>query len=120
MSTQIIVIANQKGGVGKTTTALNVGAAFARRGQRVLLIDLDPQASLTMLLGKDAPEANLAHVLGITQRGTLSLYTIIQPIYEHLDLAPSDILLSRTELGLVVRAAREAQLQRALDSVVDR
>lgn len=118
MSTQVIAIANQKGGVGKTTTALNAGAAFARRGQRVLLIDLDPQSSLTMLLGKDAPEANLAHVLGITQRGTATLPTIIQPVSEHLDLAPSDILLSRTELGLVVRSAREAQLKRALELVV--
>src|SRR5512145_318199 len=109
-----IAIANQKGGVGKTATTLNLGVELSRMSAPVLLVDLDPQASLTATLGIDAAESNLAHVLGIVERGTQSLTSIIRPVREGLDIAPGDILLSRTELGLVVRPARETQLQRAL------
>jgi chromosome partitioning protein len=110
----IIAFANQKGGVGKTTSVLNSGWALAQRQRRVLLVDLDPQASLTAMLGIDAADANLASVLGITERGTTDINSIIRPIGTGLDLVPGDILLSRTELGLVVRASREHQLARAL------
>lgn len=110
----IIAFANQKGGVGKTTSVLNSGWALAQLQRRVLLVDLDPQASLTAMLGIEAVDANLGSVLGITQRGTADIASIIRPIGQNLDLAPGDILLSRTELGLVVRAAREHQLARVL------
>lgn len=116
----ILAIANQKGGVGKTTTTLNLGMELARRDFRVLLVDMDPQASLTATLGIDAAESNLADVLGIVERGDRPLERILLPVEENLDLAPGDILLSRTELGLVVRPAREQQLARALSAVVDR
>jgi chromosome partitioning protein len=117
MDATIILIANQKGGVGKTTTVLNVAAALAKQGNATLIVDLDPQSSLTMNLGFDDEENNLAAVLGITERGTKAIRQIIQTVTNNLDIAPGDILLSRTELGLVVRAAREFQLQRALEPV---
>jgi chromosome partitioning protein len=120
MAATILLVANQKGGVGKTTTVLNLAAALANLGYATLMVDLDPQASLTLNLGFEDEENNLATVLGITERGTKSLTDIIRPIAGALDLAPGDILLSRTELGLVVRAAREYQLQRALEPLQQR
>jgi chromosome partitioning protein len=120
MAATTILIANQKGGVGKTTTVLNVAAALALQGHTTLMVDLDPQASLTMNLGFAHEENNLAAVLGITERGTKALSDIIQVVTPKLALAPGDILLSRTELGLVVRAAREHQLQRALEPIQNR
>lgn len=116
----IIAIANQKGGVGKTTTTLNLGQALADVAGPVLLIDLDPQASLTAMLGINAPDANMATVLGVVEKGTGDIPAIIQPLGPNLDLAPSDILLSRTELGLVVRKANEQQLARSLVSLGQR
>lgn len=118
MTATILLVANQKGGVGKTTTVLNLSAALAQSGQKTLMVDLDPQASLTLNLGFDDEENNLANVLGITERGTKEIREIIQPLSAYLDIAPGDILLSRTELGLVVRAAREYQFQRALQPVL--
>lgn len=115
-----IAFANQKGGVGKTTSVLNTGWALAQLDRRVLLVDLDPQASLTAMLGIDAVDANLASVLGITERGTTEIAAIIRSIGPRLDLVPGDILLSRTELGLVVRASREHQLSRVLTPLRDR
>ena len=120
MTATIILIANQKGGVGKTTTVLNLAVALAQQGHSTLMVDLDPQASLTLNLGLGDEENNLAAVLGITERGTKAVNDIIQKVVANLDLAPGDILLSRTELGLVVRAAREYQLQRALEPLQDR
>jgi chromosome partitioning protein len=115
-----IAIANQKGGVGKTATTLNLGVELSRGHGPVLLVDLDPQASLTATLGIDAAESNLAHVLGIVERGSQPLQSIIRTIREGFDIAPGDILLSRTELGLVVRPARETQLQRALGDITQK
>ena len=113
----IFAIANQKGGVGKTITVLNLGYALAALGKRTLLIDLDPQASLTQALGVNAERNNLADVLGDARPGRLALAAIIRPIAERLDLAPGDIALSNTELGLGARMAREMVLKKALASV---
>lgn len=120
MQAWTLAIANQKGGTGKSTTALNLGAELAKRRGPVLLIDADPQASLTEMLGVSAPTGNLSDVLGVTTRGALGLENIIQPVGEGLDLAPSDISLAGSELGLVVRAAREFQLARALEPIAHR
>jgi chromosome partitioning protein len=120
MAATILLVANQKGGVGKTTTVLNLATALLNQGHRVLMVDLDPQASLTLNLGFEDEENNLASVLGITERGTKTISDIVRVASGNLEIAPGDILLSRTELGLVVRASREYQLQRALEPIQQR
>jgi chromosome partitioning protein len=111
---QIISIANQKGGAGKTTTAAAIGAQIAQAGKRVLLVDIDPQASLSQGLGIDAPGASMAEVIGGATRGTLQLGKIIKPVMAGLDIAPSDIALAAAELGLVSRIGRENVIRQAI------
>jgi chromosome partitioning protein len=110
----IISIANQKGGVGKTTTTLTLGAALVERGRSVLLIDLDPQSSLTIACGVQAEGASMHEVLGSTMAGDKALRDIVQQIAPHFYLAPSDIALSRSEAGLMLRMGRESVLKKAL------
>jgi chromosome partitioning protein len=114
---RIIAIANQKGGVGKTTTTLTLGAALVERGQSVLLVDLDPQSSLTISLGIDAEGSSMYEVLGSTEPGTKTLRDIVHEIAPRFFLAPGDIALSRSESGLMVRMGRERILRHALSGV---
>ena len=114
---KIIMIANQKGGTGKTTTALNLGAQLAQAGSRVLLIDLDPQSSLTLATAGDCHGSSMAEVLGGAQAGTMQLSKIIRTLGTRLDLAPADIAMSSNESGLIGRYAREFILQKALSTI---
>ncbi len=109
-----IAVANHKGGVGKTAITQNVGALLAEGGGRVLLIDIDPQASLSNAFGIEDTERNLTCVLGGAEEGYLDMDAIIRPVAERLDLAPGDISLAAAELGMIGRVGRENVLKRVL------
>ncbi|MCE5184775.1 MAG: AAA family ATPase [Planctomycetaceae bacterium] len=112
-----IAILNQKGGVGKTTTVANVAAALAMKGLRVLAIDLDPQAHLTIHLGSDAEEEK-AGVYELLTQGTAAAQ-VIQPVRENLWLIGAGIDLVGAESELVSEVGREIILRRALETVKD-
>lgn len=105
-----IAIANHKGGVGKTATAHALGAIIAAAGRRVLLIDTDPQGSLTAACGKQAEGRSLAEVL----QGEKKARDVILNVAERLDLLPADIALAAAELELIARMNRENQIKRLL------
>ncbi len=114
---QIIAIANHKGGVGKTATTHALGAGLAAAGQHVLVVDLDPQASLSGACGFSGSDPSLANVLGGDKAGTVALKGIIKTLADNLSLAPSDLSLAGTERGLYQRLGRENVLKRALETV---
>src|SRR5689334_12533522 len=96
-----VAVANQKGGVGKSTTALNLGASLATRGKRVLIIDLDPQASATLsLLGPEAGDIKHSSYEVITKKSAAAR-VIIRPPSVALDLIPSSIALAASEQELI-------------------
>jgi len=116
----VISMCNQKGGVGKTTSTINLGAALAEYGRKVLLVDLDPQGALSAGLG--VPHYELAHTvhnLMIEPRVGID-EVLIHTRVEGLDLIPSNIDLSAAEIQLVNEVGREQTLGRALRPVLDR
>ncbi len=113
--TRTIAVANQKGGVAKTTTVASVGMALAELGQRVLVVDLDPQACLTFSLGLD-PEALELSIHDVFM-GRVGTAMVVRTISTNLDLLPSTIDLTGTEITLHDRAAREYVLRSALADV---
>ncbi len=110
---KIIAIANHKGGVGKTTSVANIGAALARKGKRVLLIDLDAQQNLTFSFLRDDGEIDASVYDAL--KGDTALPII--HVKENLDLTPSSIDLARAELDLSGRIAREYILKNLLADV---
>ena len=119
MSATILAIANQKGGVGKTTTTANLGIGLARTGKRVLLIDADPQASLTISLGYANPDnfpVTLTQLLQVTaQIGTPRPGEGILHHAEGVDLLPSNIELCSMEMTLINVLSRETTMKRLLE-----
>ena len=119
--TQIIAIANQKGGVGKTTTCANLGIGLAQQGKKVLLIDSDPQGSLTISLGFDEPDRlpiTLSDIMDRVMDEELTDHRAgILSHAEGVDLMPANISLSGMEVSLVNAMSREKVLKSYLDCV---
>ena len=117
---KVLAICNQKGGVGKTTSTINLGAAMTEFGRRVLLVDFDPQGALSVGLGIPAHtlEQTIYNVLIEQSIGTDDV--IIRTSVENMDLLPSNIDLSAAEVPLVSEVGREHALMRALRPVIDR
>ena len=115
--TRVLAVANQKGGVAKTTTVASLGAALAELGQRVLLVDLDPQACLTFSLGIDPEDLELSvhHVL---TKG-LDPSEVILETEDGVDLMPATIELARAEADLLTRTGREYVIRSAVEDLDD-
>jgi len=116
---QVYALANQKGGVGKTTTAVNLGAYLAAAGRRVLLVDVDPQANATSCLGVDRAGLSCS-IYDVLLNGVPAEQAILLTKQVRLDLLPSATALAGAEVELVPLMAREYRLSRALEPVVDR
>jgi len=115
----IYALANQKGGVGKTTTTINLGAYLAKQGKRVLLVDIDPQANATSSLGidKHSVQRSSYDALLNLENGALNILT--NPKL-NLSILPSSPALAGAEVELVDELARETRLQRALEPAHNR
>jgi chromosome partitioning protein len=114
---KIIAMCNQKGGVGKTTSTINLGAALVEYGRKVLLVDLDPQGALSVGLGVPAQQLERTVYNALMERNTTLADVLVPTDVPGLDLVPSNIDLSAAEVQLVSEVAREQTLLRALSSV---
>ena len=116
---RVLAMCNQKGGVGKTTSTINLGAALAEYGRRVLLVDFDPQGALSVGLGVQPHELDQTVYNVIIERSTEVTDVIRSTSVEGMDLLPSNIDLSAAEVQLVAEVGREHSLLRVLRPVLD-
>jgi chromosome partitioning protein len=116
--TRVLVVANQKGGVGKTTTAVNIAAALAQGGQRVLLVDLDPQGNASTALGIAHEEGTPGAYQALIDDWPMT--SLVQPCADlpGLSVLPASIDLAGAEIDLVSMVARESRLRRTLSTYV--
>ena len=112
---RVIAVANQKGGVAKTTTAINLGASLALAEQRVLLVDLDPQANLTSGVGLKGRPAKGGAYTALMANDPDARQFILSTQVDHLTILPADRQLTGAEIELVAMDRRERRLQRLLD-----
>ena len=117
LKTRVFTVANQKGGVGKTTSAVNIAAALAMGGLRVLVVDLDPQGNACTALGID--RENIAGMFEVLVND-VPLASVLQKVagFPHLECAPADRGLANAEVNMVSFVSRENRLKLALDSLL--
>ena len=116
---KIITLTNQKGGVAKTTSTYNLAVAKAIRGKKVLMVDLDPQASLTISCGMEKQDCQGMNICGLLDgKDPLECaYTVDSLNMDNLYIIPSDINLAETEMRLISKPAREKKLKRAIEKL---
>ncbi len=114
--TNVIVVTNQKGGVGKTTTTVNLAAYLARSGKKVLLVDLDPQGNATSGLGVDKGVVQKS-LYDVLVREALMQDVRIKTAIEGLDIAPASVVLAAAEVELASQIAREHRLKQAIEKI---
>ena len=114
---KIIAVANQKGGVGKTTTNINLAACLALKGKKILIIDIDPQGNTTSGIGIDKRNLNVS-IYDILINDSLHPREAIYPTcVKNMDIIPSSVKLSGAEIELVEMEAREKRLKKVIDAV---